>query len=66
MKYKDNKGNTLYGFSQENLERTNKEIRQTNKYMKIMVILFAIFLVIIVSLVLWLELNNIMTKIIYM
>lgn len=65
MKYKDEKGNTLYGFSQENLERTNSEIKRTNKYMQILIILFIIFLAVFVSFLIWLEVNNVFTRIIY-
>ena len=65
MKYKDDKGNVLYGFSQENLERTNKEIKKTNKFLQILIILFIIFLAVFVSFLIWLEINNVFTRIIY-
>lgn len=65
MKYKDQDGKVLYGFSQENLERTNKEIRRTNKYLQLLIILVVLFLVIIVAGLFWLEINNIVTRIIY-
>ncbi len=64
MKYKDKQGNTLYGFSQENLERTNKEIKRTNKLLQLLIIFFGIFLAIFISFMFWLELNNIFTRII--
>lgn len=65
MKYKDEKGNVLYGFSQENLEKTNSELRRTNKYLQVLVILMIIFMAILVSLMVWLEINNVVTKIIF-
>ena len=65
MKYKDEKGNTLYGFSQENLEKTNREIRKTNRYMQVLIVLLLVFLVIFVSFMVWLEANNVVTRIIY-
>ncbi|MEK6861700.1 MAG: hypothetical protein AABY07_07050 [Nanoarchaeota archaeon] len=65
MKYKDDKGNVLYGFSQENLERTNKEIRRTNRYMQTLIILFIIFLAVFISFLVWLEINNVFTRLIY-
>jgi len=65
MKYKDDKGNVLYGFSQENLEKTNKEISRTNRYMQTLIILFIIFLAIFISFLVWLEINNVFTRIIY-
>ena len=65
MQYKDKDGKVLYGFSQENLERTNREIRRTNKYMQLLIVLVALFLVVIVAGLVWLEINNIITKLIY-
>ncbi len=65
MQYKDKDGKMLYGFSQENLERTNKEIRRTNKYLQLLIILVAILMVMIVAGITWLELNDVITKIIY-
>ena len=65
MKYKDDKGNVLYGFSQENLEKTNREIKRTNRYMQTLIILFVVFLAVFISLLIWLELNNVFTRIIY-
>jgi len=65
MKYKDKDGKVLYGFSQENLERTNREIRKTNLYLQIMIILVAVFLIILIASLTWLEVNNIVTRLIY-
>ena len=65
MKYKDKSGNTLYGFSQENLEKTNREIRKTNKYMQVLIILIAIFLVILIAALAWFEVNDVITRLIY-
>ncbi len=65
MKYKDEKGNVLYGFSQENLQRTNDEIRKTNRYLQLVIVFILIFLAILVSFIIWLELNDVITKVIY-
>tara|TARA_Y100000310_G_scaffold344346_1_gene456585 strand:- start:4425 stop:4625 length:201 start_codon:yes stop_codon:yes gene_type:complete len=65
MKYKDKDGKVLYGFSQENLQKTNREIRKTNLYLQIMIILVAIFLILLIASLTWLELNNIITRLIY-
>jgi len=66
MQYKDKDGKVLYGFSQENLERTNREIRKTNKYLQLLIILVILIIVFVVAGVLWLEMNNIFTKLIYL
>ena len=65
MKYKDKDGKVLYGFSQENLERTNREIRKTNLYLQMMIVLIAIFLIILIAALTWLEVNNVVTRLIY-
>ena len=63
--YRDEKGNTLYGFSQENLERTNRELRQTNIYLKILVLMVLILLGIFAASLIWADLNNVITAMIY-
>ncbi len=65
MEYKDEKGNVLYGFSQESLEKTNKELRKTNRFILIMVILFILFLVVFISFLAWLEINDIISILVY-
>lgn len=65
MQYKEKDGKVLYGFSQENLERTNREIRRTNRYMQLLIIMVALMIVFIVAGVVWLEFNDIVTKLIY-
>ena len=64
MKYKDPKGNVLYGFSQENLERTNKELHKTNHLIQVMLIMMLIFLVITVALIFWVDFNNVITALV--
>lgn len=64
MKYKDKEGKTLYGFSQENLERTNREIRKTNFYLQILIGLLVIFLIVIIATLAWFEINNVITRLI--
>lgn len=63
--YMDKQGNNLYGFSQENLEKTNRELRQTNKYMLALIVIMLVFLAIIISSIVWVDLNNIITALIY-
>ena len=65
MKYKEKDGTVLYGFSQENLERTNKVIKKTNNYLLVLIVLFAIFLVILISFLAWIQMNDIVTRLIY-
>ncbi len=64
MKYKDEKGNVLYGFSQENLEKTNREIRKTNNLMLILIIFICLFLALVVGFAVWLDINDIFTRVI--
>ena len=63
--YKDEKGNTLYGFSQENLEKTNREIRKTNVYLLVLTLLFIVFLAMMAASLIWADLNNVITALIY-
>ena len=65
MKYKDKEGNVLYGFSQESLDKTNRELRKTNKLLLALIILVIIFLIVTIATISWIELNNVVTKIIY-
>ena len=65
MTYKDEKGNVLYGFSQENLERTNREIRKTNRYLQVLTILVIVMLAVFVATLIWADLNNVITAMIY-
>jgi len=65
MKYKDKEGNVLYGFSQENLEKTNREIKKTHRYLQALIALFIIFLAIFISFLVWLEMNDVITRIIF-
>ncbi len=65
LMYMDKQGNNLYGFSQENLEKTNRELRQTNKYMLALIVIMLVFLAIIISSIVWVDLNNIITALIY-
>ena len=62
MKYKDPKtGQTLYGFSQEQLEHTNKQLKKTNQLVQVLVVLVVLFLLITIALVSWVDLNNVIT-----
>ena len=63
--YRDDKGNTLYGFSQENLERTNRELRRTNNYLLTLTVLVVVILGIFAASLIWADLNNVITAMIY-
>ena len=65
MMYKDERGNVLYGFSQENLEKTNKELRRTNNFMVVLIVLVLFMLGILVASVIWADVNNVITAMIY-
>lgn len=65
MEYKDEEGNKLYGFSQVNLEETNKQIKNTNRALQILITLFIILLIIILAFGFWLWKNDVITRIIY-
>ncbi|MEK6903482.1 MAG: hypothetical protein AABW64_02450 [Nanoarchaeota archaeon] len=65
MQYKEKDGKLLYGFSQENLERTNREIKKTNRYLQMLILLLAVVLILIISALTWLEINNVFTRLIY-
>ncbi|PIN76212.1 hypothetical protein COV22_00555 [Candidatus Woesearchaeota archaeon CG10_big_fil_rev_8_21_14_0_10_47_5] len=65
MHYRDDKGQTLYGFSQENLEKTNRQIRQTNKLLLLLIFLVLLFLIAVVFSAIYLDYNNIITRLIY-
>ncbi len=65
MVYKDEQGNTLYGFSQENLERTNRELRRTNRYLQVLTVLVLVILGIFIASLIWADLNNVITAMIY-
>lgn len=65
LTYRDEKGNILYGFSQENLERTNREIRRTTRYLQLLVVLVIILLGVMVATIVWADLNNVITAMIY-
>ena len=64
MKFKDETGRMLYGFSQENLEKTNKEIRRTNFLLQMVLIFTGILLAMVIALAIWLDVNNIFTRLI--
>ncbi|MBT3866152.1 hypothetical protein HOF78_03580 [Candidatus Woesearchaeota archaeon] len=59
MEYKDEKGNTLYGFSQESLEKTNKQITETNKLIQVLIILILMILLLGIGFAGWLKMNSI-------
>ena len=64
MEYKDEKGNKLYGFSQENLERTNKEIRKTNQLLRVLIIFMILFVIMEIGFGTWLGAKDNFTRLI--
>ncbi len=64
MKYKDEKGNTLYGFSQENLEKTNREISKTNQLLKILILFIGILVLMTIGFGIWIDTKDIFTRLI--
>ena len=65
MKYTDEKGNVLYGFSQEDLAKTNKELRKTNKFLILLLLLVIFFIIVLLFSVVYIDYNNIITRLIY-
>ena len=65
MQYKDEKGNVLYGFSQESLSKTNSAISKTNKYLQLLIVLMVLFLGVFIGFLVWLEYNDVFTRLIY-
>lgn len=65
MEYKDEKGNTLYGFSQTNLEQTNAKLNNVVLGLKILIILFVIMLIGIGLIIGWISYNDVITRLIY-
>ena len=63
--YKDETGHVLYGFSQENLERTNKEVRKTTLYLQLLTLLVLVILGVFIASLIWADLNNVITAMIY-
>ena len=65
VEYQDKEGKVLYGFSQENLAQTNDAIRRTNKYLQLLTVLFLVFLAITIYIIIWLNRNDVLTRMIY-
>ena len=65
LEYKDPSGKVLYGFSQENLEKTNRELRKTNRLLQYLIILVLVFMAVVVATIVWFDTQNIITRIIF-
>lgn len=65
LSYKDEKGNTLYGFSQINLEETNRKLNSLTLGVQVVIVLFFIFLVGIALFMGWIAYNDVITRMIY-
>jgi len=64
MEYKDKEGNTLYGFSQVHLERTNNRLNDMVLGLKLLIILFVVLLVGMAAFMGWIAYNDIVTRLI--
>ncbi len=65
MEYKDEKGNTLYGFSQTNLDNTNAKLNNVVLGLKVLIILFVILLLGVAVFIGWVAYNDVLTRLIY-
>lgn len=65
LEYKDKDGNTLYGFSQTQLERTNARLNSVVLGLKILIILLVILVVGVGLFLGWIAKNDVVTRIIY-
>lgn len=63
--YKDGDGNTLYGFSQTSLDRTNTKLNGVVMGLKILIFLFVLLLIAAGAFALWLAQNDVITRLIY-
>ncbi len=65
MEYRDEKGNTLYGFSQTSLDQTNAKLNNVVLGLKILIILFVIFLIGVGLIIGWISYYDVITRLIY-
>ncbi len=63
--YKDKEGNTLYGFSQVSLERTNSKLNGVILGLKVLIFLFVLLLIVIGVFAVWVAQNDVVTRLIY-
>jgi|TARA_B100001971_G_C18150961_1_gene515795 hypothetical protein len=63
--YKDKKGNTLFGFSQVSLERTNIKLNGVVMGLKILIFLFVLLLIGMGAFIVWVAQNDVITRMIY-
>lgn len=64
LEYRDERGNTLYGFSQTNLDHTNAKLNDISLALKLLIILLIFMIVGLFILIEWAAYNNIITRII--
>lgn len=65
MDYKQKDGKILYGFSQTNLDRTNAKLNSVVVALKILIVLFILFMVSMATVIIWLGYNDVITRLIY-
>jgi len=63
--YKDRDGNTLYGFSQTSLDKTNSRLNGVIMGLKVLIFLFVLLLIGIGAFTVWIAQNDVITRIIY-
>ena len=63
--YKDKEGNTLFGFSQTSLDRTNAKLNGVVMGLKILIFLFVLLLIILGATAVWIAQNDVITRLIY-
>ena len=65
LNYKTKEGDVLYGFSQTNLEKTNARLNNISFNLKILIILFIVFLIGAIIFMGWVAYYDVITRIIY-
>ncbi|MBI2668173.1 hypothetical protein HYX17_05405 [Candidatus Woesearchaeota archaeon] len=63
--YKDGDGNTLFGFSQTSLDKTNAKLNGVVIGLKILIFLFVLLLIILGATAVWLAQHDVITRLIY-
>jgi len=65
LEYKDEQGNTLYGFSQTNLDQTNAKLNNVVLALKVLIILFVVLMIGVGLIIGWISYNDVITRLIY-
>nr|MBI4156559.1 hypothetical protein [Candidatus Woesearchaeota archaeon] len=65
ISYKDDDGNTLYGFSQTHLEETNRKLNNLVLGVQVLIILFFVLMLGFAMFMGWVAYNDVITRMIY-